>query len=470
MSVNVSEVYNAFKDYFISFDLRILAFKLPIGRDYQWINLVSSMYFSEEPVENIKKIQKSLYIPKAKNIHLLCFTDKSPTFGSRSSGLSRGGVFRIYDTITRKEEAITMGIFNPQFLQITEHPPYLGHFSEGKLLGAASDHQLLHRHKGWESSNEIEDLIISMGFDNINQWINDTLKIEGYGKGNENSFFIGLPIKGKIIDLKIKENEVTFNIKAHKHLSNLQINVYNKKEERNFYKTYERRFKLLTSQNDKNDSVSYIDKVTFNKIQPNDLIEARLISVKFPKIKIDYKRSFPPLENTLEPLINAFRKFYNLDQLKNQLLNPEETTPLKKSVRHDPSWLFEEAISWLLSIGGLSVVRLGEKEIIHLDYGRNLSADILAYKENEYLFVVDCDINHVDQKKIQNLLRICEICKEVQNEIGKPRIIPVIFIPKKTQIPKIPTIFRVIDGPQIERLLKYAINGDTEGFVTFLRQ
>lgn len=470
MSINVSEVYDAFKDYFISFDLRILAFKLPIGRDYQWTNLVSSMYFSEEPVKNVKKLQKSLYIPKTKNIHLFCFADKTSTFGSRSSGLNRGGVFRIHDTITRKEEAITMGIFNPQFLHITEHPPYLSHFSEGKLLGAASDHQLLHRHEGWECSNEIEDLIISRGFDNINQWINDILKIEGYGKGNKNSFFIGLPIKGKIIDLKIKENEVTFNIKAPKKLSKLQINVYNKKVERNFYKTSERRFKLLTPQNDKNDSVLYIDKVTFNKILPNNLIEAQLISVNFPRIKIDYKRSWPPLENTLEPLLNAFRKFYNLDEFENQLLNPEETAPIKKSVRHDPSWLFEEAVSWLLSIGGLSVVRLGEKEIIHLEYGRNLSADILAYKENDYLFVVDCDINHVDQKKIQNLLRIGEICKDVQNEIGKPRIIPVIFIPKKTQIPKIPTGFRVIDGPKIERLLKYAINGDTEGFVTFLRQ
>jgi len=470
MSVNVSEVYNAFKDYFISFDLRILAFKLPIGRDYQWTNLVSSMYFSEEPVENIKKLQKSLYIPKAKNIRLFCFTDKSPTFESRSYGLNRGGVFRINDTITRKEVAITMGIFNPQFLHVTEHPPFLSPFSEGKLLGAASDHQILNRHKGWESSNEIEDLIISMGFDDINQWINDTLKIEGYGKGNKNSFFIGLPIKGKIIDLKIKENEVTFNIKAHKNLSNLQINIYKKIEERGYYRIYERHHKPLTSQKDMNDYVLYIDKVVFNKIHPNDLIEAQLISVNFPRIKIDFKRSWPPLENTLEPLINTFRKFYNLDQFKNQLLNPEETTPIKKSVRHNPSWLFEEAVSWLLSIGGLSVVRLGENEIIHLDYGRNLSVDILAYKENEYLFLVDCDINHVDQKKIQNLLRIGEICKEVQNEIGKPRIIPVIFIPKKTQIPKIPTNFRVIDGPQIERLLKYAINGDTEGFVTFLRQ
>lgn len=259
MSINVSDVYNAFKDYFISYDLRILAFKLPIGRDYQWTNLVSSMYFSEEPVETIKELQKSLYIPKAKNIHLFCFADKSSTFESRSSGLNSGGVFRIHDPVTHKEKAITMGIFNPQFLQITERPPYFSPFSEGKLLGASSNHQILHRHKGWESSNEIEDLIISMGFDNIDQWINDTLKIEGYGRGNENSFFIGLPIKGKIIDLKIKENEVTFNIKAPKNLSKLQINVYNKKVEGNFYKTYERRRKLLTPQNDKNDSVSYID-------------------------------------------------------------------------------------------------------------------------------------------------------------------------------------------------------------------
>jgi len=361
------------------------------------------MYFSEEPVENIKKLQKSLYIPKAKNIHLFCFTDKSPTFESRSFGLSRGGVFRIYDTITRKEEAITMGIFNPQFLHVTEHPPYLSPFSEGKLLGAASDHQILHRHKGWESSNEIEDLIISMGFDNIDQWINDTLKIEGYGKGNANSFYIGLPIKVKIIDIKIKENEVTFNIKAHKKLSNLQTNIYKKIEERGYYKIHERNHKSLTSQKDMNDYVLYTDKVVFNKIHPNDLVEAQLISVNFPRIKLDVKRSWPPLENTLEPLINTFRKFYNLDQFTNQLLNPEEIKPIKKRVRHDPSWLFEEAISWLLSIGGLSVVRLGEKEIIHLDYGRNLSVDILAYKENEYLFLVDCDINHVDQKKIQNL-------------------------------------------------------------------
>jgi len=471
MSISILDVFNAFRDYFLSLDLRILAFKRMVNRDYQWINQVCSLFFSEESVEDIIAKQKSINRPKTENIRLFCNADTSSIFEKLSFGVSKGGVFRFNDTITSKEVAISMGIFDPRILTINVNPPYLNLIPDGKILGACCTVQELDRHDSWKLLDEMESLVIPLGFDDVYQWINNALGIRGFRKGDENSFIIGLPIKAKLNEPQAKKNIVTFSVKSHKNIPDLQVNLlqWEWDPRRAEYITIDRKPKRLTHLEKQNDNyVIYADEVNFSLIHPKHLIKVYLISNKLPQLRIDDKTCRPSLENTLEPLIKAMGEFYSLEQFQEQLLNPEKIIPKEKRIEKDPSWLFEEAISWLLSLGGLSVIRLGEKEYIHLDYGENLSADIIAYKENDYLFIIDCDIRHVDVTKANNLLRIVDYFKPIQNEIGKPKIIPVIFTPKEPITSEIQRKVQVVDGPMIKRLLERAIEGDIDGFCSIL--
>lgn len=465
MSLNVGNVFNALQGYFVSVDLRTLAFK----ENHQWINIVSSLFFSEKTVEQIKEIQKSLKCPELENLRLFTFALKSSEFGSLSRQINKNGLIRPPNSLF-SEDTIFIGNFNPRHITVNSRPSFFQPVSDWKALGGSSKEQHPNRTKCWELLEQIEGIFISLGFENVYQWIDKALGIWKYGKGNADTFIIGLPIKAKIDNLNVKGNIVSFSVKAHKNIPNLQVNIFQWENNSRVgdWRTIETKPKPLTRLNQQiDDFVIYTDEVKFSSIHPKHFIKTQLISTNIPRLRIDEKMCRPPLENTLEPLIRALGKFYHLDQFKNQLLNPEKLKIKRKT--HGPSWYFEEAVSWLLSLGGLSVIKLGEKENIHLESGFTISADMLAYKENDYLFVIDCDTQHVDPEKANHLLQIVEHFKQLQNENGKPEIIPVIFTPKEPVTVEIQRKVRVINGPKIEKLLEKAVEGDIKGFCNALR-
>lgn len=462
MSLNVGNVFNALRGYFISLDLRILAFK----KNGQWINIVGSLFFSEKPVEQIKKIQDSITFPELKNFKLFTLASKSSEFGVFSRQVNKNGLIRLPNS-SFGEDAIFIGKFNPRHIAVNDRPIFLQQITDWKLLGGRATEQHPNRINCWEILEGNEGLFISLGFESVYDWINNALRISKYRNRDENTFIIGLPIKAKIDDLKIKGNVVSFSVEAHKNIRNLQLNLVQWEPHVAEWRTIDRKIKGMTRFDQQfNDYVVYSDEIKFSRIHLKHFIRAHLISTNIPLVEIDQKRCDPPLENSLEPLVNALEKFYHLEEFKNQLLYPEKLK--KKRETHGPSWYFEEAVSWLLSLGGLSVIRLGEKENIHLESGYTISADILAYKENDFIFVIDCDTQHADPEKANHLLQIVDHFEQLQNEIGKPEIIPVIFTPKEPVIGETQTKVHVINGPKIERLLEKAIKGDTEGFCNIL--
>ena len=462
-------VYNAFKDYYLSYDLRVLAYKHKLERDYEWRTIISSVFLSEKKVEDISSIQKSLKLPTMNNIQLFCFSDKSVNFKNYFNHISRGGIYRFIDIITNEEVAITIGKFDLGAIQIGYFPKYYELDLDHKLFGTELSTEIAERDECWALLKNIEDNVILIGYENLNEWIKSIFRIAEFQSGSKATIYIAFPVKANIRYIDIKNNIVAYNITAQKNISNLQINVYNKFLYRGYSRSSEFRPKLLKSpKKDKEDFYLYTGTIEFSNIPPSNHIEIQLINRNVPKLLIDILRCDPPLDNTLEPLIKSFREFFSIKEFTDQLFNPEKMK--KKNITHDSSWYFEEAISWLLSMGGLSVIRLGEKEKISLISGVELSADILAYQENEFLFIIDCDIQHADPLKADKLLQITEIMKPMQNASGKPEIYPVLFTPKEPITAEIKKNIGIIDGPLIEELLKKAIEGDKKGFCEIIKR
>lgn len=102
-------------------------------------------------------------------------------------------------------------------------------------------------------------------------------------------------------------------------------------------------------------------------------------------------------------------QYYPIDAFKLHLLNPEQ---FSKS-----EMVFQDTVASLLSLTGQSVINLGKKEYRKfgekkqnkaklydsIDMGEYhfASIDLIAYRENEKLFLVDCTIGIVDDSKIK---------------------------------------------------------------------
>ena len=96
---------------------------------------------------------------------------------------------------------------------------------------------------------------------------------------------------------------------------------------------------------------------------------------------------------------------------------------------------FENAVAWLLALAGYSVVNLNPaKNKISFDKIKAPetdveigSADLLAYEESKRLLLIDCDINGVDNSKVQSVVNAKKYLEITSRKAGG--VISVYFQP-----------------------------------------
>lgn len=451
MSESLLNIIWGLGNYLKSIDVRSLAFNL---KD-EWINIVTSIFFSSKPIEKVREEHSRLKLPKMKSVKLFCFAQniKSNIFSKGHISVKHYPSFLV-DARIRTD---CLKLFKSS---IAFHSNHLRTYGDWKIFGVEENETVQGREKCWEHLSMNEGIVIPLGYNSIYEWINDSLKIINFSNSDKIGLIVGIPIHAKINSLKVKEDTVKVNVKSHKDVSNLFCNIIQQRFSNGWITIHNSPVYLQKPKTFSGNYVYYEEEVKFQKMKPHDTVVGSLRNSNFAKLEIDRNSARAPLEKPLEPLSYAFNYFYEMKEFKNQLFNPEtfKKTTKRKS---NPALLFEEAVSWLLSLAGLSVIKLGEQETINLPSGITYSADILAYKENEYLYVIDCDIQHISQNKVDNLLQIVALLEPIRDERGKPEIIPMIFTPKEPTTPlTIDNRVKIYNGSRIKKLYEEILKGE----------
>jgi len=140
----------------------------------------------------------------------------------------------------------------------------------------------------------------------------------------------------------------------------------------------------------------------------------------------------------------------------------------------NPQQIFENAVTWLLSLAGFETVHLGGQikklngknesfDKLFAKSGYHIgSADIIAYEENERILLIDCDIGTVDPKKVQKLAELKKHFREKLKCYEKLPIVPILFSPKDFRKTSPSLDVMIADQTVIKRIFEAVLKGNRE--------
>jgi hypothetical protein len=193
---------------------------------------------------------------------------------------------------------------------------------------------------------------------------------------------------------------------------------------------------------------------------PLDMMHVELIHKNVP-LCISVLEAQVPLENTTEPFLKALNAFCSIEEFQKMLFAPETyTKPADK--------FFENAVAWLLALAGYSVVNLNPaKNIISFEKIKAPetdveigTADLLAYEENKRLLLIDCDINGVDNNKVQSVVNAKKYLEKLLDLPNGFSIVPAICTPKECD--PIENGVAIVDCRVLKSILEEVTKGNSE--------
>jgi hypothetical protein len=453
--VTLSEVVRAFSSSYETLDVRIVALRL----EDKWINVITSIFLSGESEEKIESKQQQMRseVPRG--------NDGVSVFLTHSSAKS---IHNYLDRIKNGEPILVEGIevrfrqLDPYVLTVESLlPNFLRGIEEWKLAGSQTQGKEEERSRVWpilETQNRQAKL---RGYRDIYELINETLGLTDFNRGTTRDFVVGIPMPARILQLSLTDSSMNIQIKKLPGLRDLQLNLSLRKATRvmPYQKTMRRIAEpIIDSEQLTTEKCSYVtNSIELAEIRDSDWIDVELIHRQVPTLSMDNTNLTVSLQNPSEPLAKTLSGFCSLDLLKERLLNPEK---FKK-----PGIEFEDATEWLLSLIGFAVVRLGRFEKLKVQETNYEvgSIDIIAYKENECILLVDCDTSVPDEKKIRSVASVKDHLKFIQDEYKRLRLVSLVFSPKDcTGITVNYQDFKIVDKHQITQLFEEMMKGDIE--------
>jgi hypothetical protein len=339
-------------------------------------------------------------------------------------------------------------------------PSYLKQIKEWRLAGAQAD--TTKEDAVWRIIQSQNGHARLQGYENIYDLIKETLGIRDLDRGRPRALVIGIPIPARIADVSLDGPSITIKTKKAFDLTDLQLNLFVErwKPGANYYERIWRKTELVKKCKHPSlprEFCHVTNSIKLPDLQPHDLIKVELIHRQVPTLGMDKLRLDVPLRNAVEPFANSLFKFCSLDIFRKRLLSPEQ---FKRS-----SDEFEDAIAWLLALIGFSVAQLRRFENLRIPSTKYEvgSIDMIAYRENELMLLIDCDTAIPDEKKIRSMMSVDDYFGFIQDEHGKPDIVSVIFSPANcTGISTDNQKVKIVDGQRIERILEEAMRGNLE--------
>ena len=452
--VIVYDVLEAFSPSLRSVDLRVVAVK----PEKHWTNVITSMFLSCKSQEEIESEQQQVRDKLPKNTSNFCILLGCFRFQMLPRVFER---FKSGEILIRRMR-IKFKEIDPYELSVDRYlPNYLREMKEWKLVGSHADQEK--SSTMWEIVDRQNGQARLLGYTDIYQLISEALKIGDFYRGRPRGLVIGIPMPARIADVSLDGSSVKIKTKKVLSLKDLQLNLslerVNPGNKR--YEPIGRRIELVKkSKRPPTHEIGYVtNSIQLTNLRPDDRIEVELLHKKAPTLDMDRTHLYVPLENPVEPFARALNAFCSMEIFRERLLNPEK---FKKTAME-----FENAIVWLLSLIGFSILPLGRR-FEHLkipETGYEVgSVDIVAYRENECLLLVDCDTAIPDDKKIRSMKAVKDHFGFIQDEYRRLNIVSVIFSPKDCtgipvqQLEKV----KIIDRYKIKMIFKQAMEGNSD--------
>ena len=454
-SLTVSDVLEAFSSSLRSVDLRVVAVK----PERRWTNVITSMFLSCKSREEIESEQKQVrdkLLKDTNNFRILLDCFPFQMLPSVFEGFKSGEILIRRMRIEFKE-------IDPYGLGVTPYlPNYLREMEEWKLVGSQAEQRI--DDILWKIIERQNGQARLHGYTDIYQLISETLRMGDFHRGRNRGLVIGIPMPARIADVSLDGSSVKIKTKKDCSLKDLQLNLslerVNPRNGR--YEPVEggRRIELVRkSKRLPTHKICHVtNSIQLTDLRPNDMIEVKLLHKKAPTLDMGGTRLHVPLENPVEPFARVLNAFCSMEIFRERLLNPEK---FKKTATE-----FEKAVSWLLSLIGFSILPLGRR-FEHLkipETGYKVgSVDIIAYRENECLLLVDCDTSIPDEKKIRYLKAVKDHFRFIQDEYKRLNTNSVIFTPRDCiGIPFDLQDVKIIDRYKMKMMFRQAMEGNSD--------
>lgn len=408
---SLCSVLEAFKVVLKSIDIRTVAVRPEGGL---WKNLITAITISEKTVTEVEKDQKK--IPIIRNNEFAIFSLASSLDFSLFEKIKEGKI--LFET-TEGNLEVKVEFKDLLTLKASSTGIYHGNFLRATTSALEGD-----RGKLWDIANNQHREAKRFGYRDIWELFKNTLKI-GVSYSEPKDFEVNIPSFAHIEQASFNGKLFEVRIKKPLNLSGLQLNLSLKN--RNSQPA-----DILWHETKQVENNEFVFQ-PYNMI-PFDSMEVELIH-RDSALVLDSVSVVVPLANAVDPILRTVNGFISLDEVKRMLLEPQ-------NCGEHPDVIFENAIAWLLSIAGFSIIHLGVKvkkvdgksiQTDRLDLENNYqvgTADIVAYKESDSLYLIDCDLKGNDTKKIHDLVELQTHFQTAFSEYNQLRIVAVLCSPK----------------------------------------
>lgn len=443
---NPDELYSvleALKPALRSMDVRTFAVSTPNG---DWQNLITSVYITANSVDEVKKQQEKIH--PLRNNEVALFSKAVSVDYTLFQNIIDGEVkfltpFGINKVRFRK--------FDPTKLKVVSTQARISGLSYKWILRAEGIGGQGERAELWSIVKNNEIAAKKVGSPNIATLIKNTLQID-YGNGYQKDFELIVPPLASIENAYFVNSNFEVKIKKASGLRDLQLNLTLKRDDITIW-TDPRKLKDEQQKTSKA-SILVTESIPIKDVLPNDLLDVELILGE-SALALDKKSAYAPLEHTVEPFLKTLDAFCSLEKFENMLLKPHQHKKADK--------VFENSVTWLLSLVGYNPIHLGEKfekcqTETQFEFG---SADIIAYEENETILLIDCDTGVVDPKKIEQLIELGNYFSELFKDYRGLETIPVLVTPTNYRgQPK--KGIRIVDCKSLKRIFEELSKGNHE--------
>jgi len=446
-------VLNELKPVLVSIDVRTVAVSQGLGEP--WQNLVTSVCVSPKEKQKIESGLQTLPV-YPRNNNFAIFTAVHP-FDYTAFEQIINGEIKFLTEFGRA--TVKCRNFNPLNLKVNSSQERVGESLEF-VWRAADSGNVETRKAFWTIVSNEKIPPIQLGFPNIIDLIKEFLKIPNFNVNTPTDFEFRLYNLARIEKSSFSDSSFKVNIKKVSGLKGLQLNLRRYEYAGSTLSGYheEREIKQNEEQTD-NNSCCITETFKVDRLLPLDTIKVKLIH-KASALTLDEEYVTVPLKNPLEPFAKALNAFCTFEEFTKML--SEEVYKHPK-----PEVTFERAVAWLLSLGGFHTINLESKRIksfdkVHVGAVEIGCADILAYKENNRLLLVDCTIRTPDAQKIQDLKDAKKHVSSILASYKGLRVVPLIFSPADCLHVQTDVEVRIIDKFQIKEILRKIARGEVE--------
>jgi hypothetical protein len=397
---SLSAVLDAFEPALKSIDVRTIAVR-PVSQIAPWTNLITLIFISEKTIDEVEAEHKTL--PQVKNEQFSVFLKVAPFSRDIFDEIQRGlitfatpnGFVKVE---SREADLLTMiaysmprrikGISKLMLNVIGSDPS-----SERKTLWSVISGQNLEAKR--------------QHYSDVSALIKDILVADFINIGDPRDFDVAVSSGAEIESADFAGASFKVKVKGASGLKGLQLNFALGRT--NYYDPIWRGdARLEDGKKSRDDSDSIEVVVNPPSVLPFDQMYVELIHRSVP-LNIGTSVAVAPLENVVEPFLKTFSAFCQLEDFKKMLFDPVNFSK-------QPQKIFENAVTWLLSLAGFHTINLGIEistskskkrfdSLVAEESGVPIgSTDIIAYEDNKRLLLIDCDIGGVDDNKIDKLV------------------------------------------------------------------